>query len=78
MSTKRKNSLSQRSLVKYRKEVNKLLDIANDKKEAEFQTHTQYIEFKKKKIMDKKEFHEFVNGLDKIDFHEECIFWYKR
>ena len=79
MSTRSKNSVSERSLTrKYKKEVDKLLFIANTSEESVFQSNYQYIKFKTKKILEKIVCHDFVNNLEKFEFHEECIFWYEK
>ena len=79
MSTRSKNSVSERSLTrKYKKEVDKLLFIANTSEESVFQSNYQYIKFKAKKILEKIVCYDFVNVLCKLEFHEECIFWYER
>ena len=79
MSTRSKNSVSERSLTrKYKKEVDKLLFIANTSEESVFQSNYQNIKFKAKKIIEKIVCYDFVNTLDKLEFHEECIFWYKK
>ena len=79
MSTRSKNSVSERSLTrKYKKEVDKLLFIANTSEESVFQSNYQNIKFKAKKIIEKIVCYDFVNTLDKLEFHEECIFWYEK
>ena len=79
MSTRSKNSVSERSLTrKYKKEVDKLLFIAKTSEESVFQSNYQYIKFKTKKILEKIVCYDFVNVLCKLKFHEECIFWYER
>ena len=79
MSTRSKNSVSERSLTrKYKKEVDKLLFIANTNEESVFQSNFKYIQFKTKKIIEKIVCYDFVNNLDKLEFHEECIFWYEK
>ena len=79
MSTRSKNSVSERSLTrKYKKEVDKLIFFANTSEESVFQSNFKYIQFKTKKILEKIVCYDFVNNLDKLEFHEESIFWYKK
>ena len=79
MSTRSKNSVNERSLTrKYKKEVDKLIFIANTSEESVLQSNYQYIQFKTKKIIEKIVCYDFVNNLDKLEFHEECIFWYEK
>ena len=79
MSTRSKNSISERTLTrKYKKEMDKLLFIANTNEESVFQSNFKYIQFKTKKILEKIVCYDFVNVLCKLKFHEECIFWYER
>ena len=79
MSTRSKNSVSERSLTrKYKKEVDKLLFIANTNEESVFQSNFKYIKFKTKKIIEKTVCYDFVNNLEKLKFQEECIFWYEK
>ena len=79
MSTRSKNSVSERVLTrKYKKEVDKLLFFANTNEESVFQSNFKYIKFKTKKIIEKSVCYDLVNNLEKLKFQEECIFWYEK
>ena len=60
------------------KNIERLLTIASGTTESDFKKDSQYMKFKTKKIINRTEVDQIIFGLDRLKFHEECIYWYKR
>ena len=67
-----------RSVCRNDKTIVKLLAIAKNSKESEFQRNPLYVKFKLKKNINVNEIDLILYGLYPLEFHEESIYWNKR
>ena len=67
-------------MSRYDKTIQRLMEIAKNCTESDFQRNKQYLKFKFKKNINRNEIDLMISGLDQEEFNfpEERIYWNKR